>query len=77
MLCDIEMPRMDGFELLHRMRLDPRWADLPTIMITSRLAEKHRQHARTLGVEHYLGKPYSELELLAWVREACARSAQP
>jgi len=77
MLCDIEMPRMDGFELLHQMRLDPRWADLPTIMITSRSADKHRQHARSLGVEHYLGKPYAEPELLALVQAACARSAQP
>jgi chemosensory pili system protein ChpA (sensor histidine kinase/response regulator) len=66
-LCDIEMPRMDGFEFVGHLRDEPRWADLPVIMITSRLADKHREHARSLGVDHYLGKPYSEEELLALV----------
>ncbi|MBA4254056.1 MAG: hypothetical protein C0441_09015, partial [Comamonadaceae bacterium] len=74
LLCDIEMPRMDGFELLQQMRQEPRWADLPVIMITSRLADKHRQHAFALGVKHYLGKPYAEPELLALVQAACRRS---
>jgi chemosensory pili system protein ChpA (sensor histidine kinase/response regulator) len=66
-LSDIEMPRMDGFDLVRNIRNDPRLADLPVIMITSRIAEKHREHARELGVNHYLGKPYSEDELLALV----------
>lgn len=66
-LSDIEMPRMDGFDLVRNIRNDPRLADLPVIMITSRIAEKHREHARDLGVDHYLGKPYSEDELLALV----------
>jgi chemosensory pili system protein ChpA (sensor histidine kinase/response regulator) len=66
-LSDIEMPRMDGFDLVRNIRNDPRLADLPVIMITSRIAEKHREHARELGVDHYLGKPYSEEELLALV----------
>ncbi|MDQ7744916.1 Hpt domain-containing protein [Hydrogenophaga pseudoflava] len=66
-LSDIEMPRMDGFDLVRNIRNDPRLADLPVIMITSRIAEKHREHARELGVDHYLGKPYSEDELLALV----------
>ncbi len=56
------------------MRQEPRWADLPVIMITSRLADKHRQHAFALGVKHYLGKPYAEPELLALVQAACRRS---
>lgn len=66
-LCDIEMPRMDGFEFVGQLRATPQWSDLPVVMITSRLADKHRAHAQTLGVDHYLGKPYDEDELLALV----------
>ena len=66
-LSDIEMPRMDGFDPVRNIRSDPRLASLPVIMITSRIAEKHREHARELGVDHYLGKPYSEDELLALI----------
>jgi chemosensory pili system protein ChpA (sensor histidine kinase/response regulator) len=64
MLLDVEMPRMDGFELTKRMRQDKRTKDLPIIMITSRTADKHRQYAMELGVNAYLGKPYHEEELL-------------
>jgi len=67
-LSDIEMPRMDGFDLARNIRVDPALADLPIIMITSRIAEKHREHAVQLGVNHYLGKPYSEEELIRLVR---------
>jgi chemosensory pili system protein ChpA (sensor histidine kinase/response regulator) len=67
MLLDIEMPRMDGFELVRRMRADGRFRSVPIIMITSRTAEKHRAHALELGVNVYLGKPYQEDELLAHV----------
>ena len=67
-LSDIEMPRMDGFDFVRNIRADEKLADLPVIMITSRIAEKHREHARELGVNHYLGKPYSEDELMALVR---------
>ncbi|HEY3634780.1 MAG TPA: response regulator, partial [Caldimonas sp.] len=66
-LSDIEMPRMDGFDLVRNIRSDPRWRDLPVIMITSRIAQKHRDHATELGVDHYLGKPYSEEDLLALI----------
>ena len=66
-LSDIEMPRMDGFDLVRNIRADARWRDLPIIMITSRIAEKHRDHAAELGVDHYLGKPYSEEDLLALI----------
>ncbi len=66
-LCDIEMPRMDGFEFVRHLRSEPRWMDLPVVMITSRLADKHREHAQSMGVDHYLGKPYSEEELLSLV----------
>ncbi|HSW19781.1 MAG TPA: Hpt domain-containing protein, partial [Ramlibacter sp.] len=71
-LSDIEMPRMDGFDLARNIRGDARLADLPIIMITSRIAQKHREHAAEIGVNHYLGKPYSEEELLSLVRRYCA-----
>ena len=71
-LSDIEMPRMDGFDLARNIRGDARLKDLPIIMITSRIAEKHREHAKELGVDHYLGKPYSEEELLSLVRHYCS-----
>ena len=67
-LSDIEMPRMDGFDLARNIRGDARLHELPIIMITSRIAAKHREHAMELGVNHYLGKPYSEEELLSLVR---------
>lgn len=66
-LSDIEMPRMDGFDFVRNMRADARFRELPVIMITSRIAQKHRDYASELGVEHYLGKPYSEEVLLALV----------
>jgi len=64
LLLDIEMPRMDGYELTRHVRRSPRLKDLPIIMITSRTGEKHREHAQSLGVNRYLGKPYQESELL-------------
>lgn len=67
MLIDIEMPRMDGFELARHLRSDAQLALMPLIAITSRTADKHRQHAREVGINHYLGKPYNEEELLALV----------
>ncbi len=66
-LSDIEMPRMDGFDLVRNLRADARWRNLPVIMITSRIAQKHRDHAAELGVDHYLGKPYSEEDLMALI----------
>ena len=67
MLSDIEMPRMDGFDLLRNVRADTRLAGLPVVMISSRIAQKHRDYASELGVDHYLGKPFSEEELLGLV----------
>jgi chemosensory pili system protein ChpA (sensor histidine kinase/response regulator) len=63
-LSDIEMPRMDGFDLLRNIRGDARLVGLPVVMITSRIASKHRDLAFELGASQYLGKPYSEDELL-------------
>jgi chemosensory pili system protein ChpA (sensor histidine kinase/response regulator) len=75
MLLDIEMPRMDGYELATYMKNDPRLRKVPIIMITSRTGEKHRQRALEIGVERYLGKPYQESDLLQNVREALGQGA--
>ncbi|MBR7799906.1 hybrid sensor histidine kinase/response regulator [Undibacterium fentianense] len=65
MLVDIEMPRMDGFDLTRNVRSDTRTHHIPIIMITSRTADKHRNYAAELGVNEYFGKPYREDDLLA------------
>ncbi|HYL71239.1 MAG TPA: response regulator [Candidatus Dormibacteraeota bacterium] len=59
-----EMPRMDGYEVAAHVRNDPRLKDVPIIMVTSRVGEKHRARAIELGVDDYLGKPYQEAQLL-------------
>jgi chemosensory pili system protein ChpA (sensor histidine kinase/response regulator) len=64
MLLDIEMPRMDGFEVATQVRQDERLQHLPIIMITSRTGQKHRDRAMAIGVNDYLGKPYQESVLL-------------
>jgi chemosensory pili system protein ChpA (sensor histidine kinase/response regulator) len=64
MLLDVEMPRMDGFELTKQLRREAKTQNLPIIMITSRTADKHRDYALQLGVNAYLGKPYQEEVLL-------------
>jgi chemosensory pili system protein ChpA (sensor histidine kinase/response regulator) len=72
-LSDIEMPRMDGFDLVRNIRADQKLTGLPVIMITSRIAQKHRDYAKELGVDHYLGKPYGEEELLVLVARYAAQ----
>ena len=69
MLLDIEMPRMDGFEVAKNMRTSEEWAHIPIIMITSRTGDKHREHALSIGVNHYMGKPYQEEMLLESINE--------
>ncbi len=76
MLVDIEMPRMDGFELTRNVRGHAAMSGIPIIMITSRTAEKHRRMAFDLGVNEYLGKPYQEDELLALMRRYLAQRKQ-
>jgi chemosensory pili system protein ChpA (sensor histidine kinase/response regulator) len=73
LLLDIEMPRMDGFEVATRIRRDARLKDLPIIMITSRTGQKHRDRAMAIGVNEYLGKPYQESLLL----QSIAHWSQP
>ena len=72
-LLDIEMPRMDGYEVAAQVRADPRLQDVPIIMITSRVGEKHRAHAIELGVDDYLGKPYQESQLIDAIAPLVAR----
>ncbi len=78
-LSDIEMPRMDGFDLVRNLRADARLAGLPVIMITSRIAQKHRDYAQQLGVDDYLGKPYDEEHLLGLIARYTSHlsAAQP
>ena len=75
MLVDIEMPRMDGFDLTRNVRGNAATRGIPIIMITSRTAEKHRRFAFEIGVNEYLGKPYQEDELLAMLRRYAAQRA--
>ncbi|UNK49053.1 Hpt domain-containing protein [Lysobacter sp. S4-A87] len=76
MLLDIEMPRMDGYELATAMKGDSRLRGVPIVMITSRTGDKHRQRAFEIGVERYLGKPYQEPELIRNVYELLGINAQ-
>jgi chemosensory pili system protein ChpA (sensor histidine kinase/response regulator) len=77
-LLDIEMPRMDGYEVASQVRNDPRLVDVPIIMITSRVGEKHRARAIEIGVDDYLGKPYQESQLLDAIEPlVLARRRQP
>ncbi len=69
MLLDIEMPRMDGFEVATQVRHNSRLSSLPIIMITSRTGEKHRERAFQVGVDGYMGKPFNEQLLLENIRE--------
>ena len=74
MLVDIEMPRMDGFDLTRNVRADERYRHVPIVMITSRTADKHRDYALSLGVDAYMGKPYAEDELLSTIADFVARA---
>jgi chemosensory pili system protein ChpA (sensor histidine kinase/response regulator) len=76
-LLDIEMPRMDGFELLATLREDARWRDIPVVMITSRMADRHRERAMQLGANAYMGKPYREEALLALLSDMLTDARRP
>ncbi|MEN9257429.1 MAG: response regulator [Gloeomargarita sp. SRBZ-1_bins_9] len=67
-LTDLEMPRLNGWELVQRIRQHPQTRDLPVVMLTSRTGDRHRQKAAQLGVSGYLGKPCNPQELLATIR---------
>ena len=72
-LLDIEMPRMDGFEVATLVRHDEHLKELPIVMITSRTGEKHRDRAMAIGVNEYLGKPYQESLLLETIQRLVTR----
>ncbi len=74
MLLDIEMPRMDGFEVAKNIRTTRRWKKIPIIMITSRTGDKHRDHALSLGVDNYMGKPYQEDVLLESITDLLVKA---
>jgi chemosensory pili system protein ChpA (sensor histidine kinase/response regulator) len=69
MLLDVEMPRMDGYELATHMRDDENFKNVPIIMITSRTGEKHRERAMKIGVNEYMGKPFQEHDLIANIKK--------
>jgi chemosensory pili system protein ChpA (sensor histidine kinase/response regulator) len=68
-ICDIEMPRLDGYGFLARVKSDPKFSELPIAMLTSRSGDKHRQLAMTLGAAAYFSKPYNERELLRTLKQ--------
>jgi chemosensory pili system protein ChpA (sensor histidine kinase/response regulator) len=76
-LLDIEMPRMDGYEVAAAVRGDARLSGVPIVMITSRVGEKHRARAIELGVDDYLGKPYQENQLLDAIEPLVSRRRVP
>ena len=76
MLLDIEMPRMDGFELATHMQNEESYSKIPIIMITSRTGEKHRDRALEIGVSNYMGKPYQEDELIENIQNALSAGAR-
>jgi chemosensory pili system protein ChpA (sensor histidine kinase/response regulator) len=75
MLVDIEMPRMDGYDFTRAIRADQRLKHIPIIMITSRTADKHRNYALSLGVNAYMGKPYSESDLAETIKSFVGQQA--
>jgi chemotaxis protein histidine kinase CheA/CheY-like chemotaxis protein len=75
--CDIEMPRMDGLDLLSRLQKDARLKDIPVAMLTSRGADRHRQSAIQLGAKGYFTKPYLEEELLSASKRLLAGETLP
>ncbi|MEM6253201.1 MAG: hybrid sensor histidine kinase/response regulator [Cyanobacteria bacterium P01_D01_bin.156] len=68
-ICDIEMPRLDGYGVLEELRYTPKFSDLPILMLTSRSNEKHRKLAMNLGATGYFSKPYNEQELLQQLQQ--------
>jgi two-component system, chemotaxis family, sensor histidine kinase and response regulator PixL len=75
-ICDIEMPRLDGYGFLARIKSEPAYERLPIAMLTSRSGEKHRQLAMTLGASAYFSKPYNERELLRTLSSVITESRE-
>jgi chemosensory pili system protein ChpA (sensor histidine kinase/response regulator) len=75
-ICDIEMPRLDGYGFLARVKSDSKFSTLPIAMLTSRSGDKHRQLAMTLGAAAYFSKPYNERELLLTLKQLITENPQ-
>jgi CheY-like chemotaxis protein len=73
-LLDIEMPRMDGYELMGTLRSDSQYRNLPLIVLTSRAADKHRLRAQQLGANAYVVKPYKDQALLETIANLVAQA---
>jgi len=69
LLLDIEMPRMDGYQVAEHVRADTRLRHIPIILITSRAGQKHRERGKQAGANAYLSKPYKESELIDEVKQ--------
>lgn len=76
-VLDLEMPRMDGFELVRELRADLRTAAVPIVVVSSRLAQKHQRRATEMGADAFFGKPYPEDELLACIAGLLRRRSAP
>ena len=76
-LLDIEMPRMDGYELLATLRSQEAYRDVPVVMVTSRAGDKHRRKALDLGATGYVVKPYQDESLLQTIRQLARGRGQP
>lgn len=74
-ISDVEMPNMNGFEFLSHRRTDPQMSKIPTVMLTSRSSDKHRQLAMHLGAKHYFTKPYIEQEFLTAIKNIIQHDA--
>jgi CheY-like chemotaxis protein len=74
-LTDLEMPRMNGLDLVGYIRNSSQWKPLPVVMITSRTMAKHREQAERAGVNSYITKPFTEDEVLASIDRELAPSA--
>lgn len=74
-VCDIEMPRLDGYGVLSELRARPEYQQLPIAMLTSRMNDKHRKLAMNLGASAYFSKPYNEQELLKTLQDLVAKTS--
>jgi chemosensory pili system protein ChpA (sensor histidine kinase/response regulator) len=76
LLLDIEMPRMDGYQVAEYVRADVRLRQIPIVMITSRAGKKHRDRGTKAGANAYLSKPYKEAELIEKVSRLLRKKAE-
>jgi chemosensory pili system protein ChpA (sensor histidine kinase/response regulator) len=71
-LLDVEMPRMNGFEVLQALQAQPELRDLPVAMLTSRSADKYQEKARELGARGFMTKPFKPEEVIGFIRKVTA-----